>query len=132
MSKDLLTHRGGCHCGAIQFEVEAPADVPALYCNCSICRMSGYLHLHVPRSRFRLLQGQEALSVYTFNTGVAEHMFCKTCGIKSFYIPRSFPEGYSINVNCLDKTNISNVKVETFDGQNWEVAYAESSHIEKV
>ena len=124
MGEDLLTHKGGCHCGAVQFEVEAPSALRALDCNCSICRKSGYLHLHVPAARFRLLRGEEALSVYTFNTGAAKHGFCKTCGIKSFYIPRSLPDGYSVNIRCLERTNIARVKVEPFDGQNWETAYA--------
>ena len=124
MGEDLLTHKGGCHCGAVQFEVEAPGALTALDCNCSICRKSGYLHLHVPAARFRLLKGEQALSVYTFNTGAAKHGFCKTCGIKSFYIPRSLPDGYSVNVRCLERTHIAGVKVEPFDGENWETAYA--------
>ena len=124
MGEDLLTHKGGCHCGAVQFEVQAPGALTALDCNCSICRKSGYLHLHVPAARFRLLKGEEALSVYTFNTGAAKHGFCKTCGIKSFYIPRSLPDGYSVNVRCLERTHIAGVKVEPFDGENWETAYA--------
>ena len=128
MSKDLLAHKGGCHCGAVRFEVDAPAAVSVLDCNCSICRMSGYLHLQVPRSQFRLLQGEEALSAYTFNTGTAKHLFCNICGVKSFYVPRSFPEGYSINLNCLDRTHIKSVTVESFDGDNWEVAYDRKKH----
>ena len=60
LSALLLTHRGGCHCGAVAFEVEAPARLTVSECNCSICRMTGYLHLIVPRARFRLLSGAEA------------------------------------------------------------------------
>jgi hypothetical protein len=71
-------------------------------CNCSICSKSGYLGLTVPPSRFTLLQGEDCLSTYTFNTGVARHLFCRYCGVKSFYIPRSHPEGYNINVRCVD------------------------------
>src|SRR5690349_2219472 len=79
-----VTHRGGCHCGAVAFEVDAPADIVALDCNCSICRMTGFLHLIVPRSRFQLLRGEQDLTEYTFNTGVARHLFCRRCGVKSF------------------------------------------------
>ena len=128
MSKDLLAHKGGCHCGAVRFEVDALAALSVLDCNCSICRMSGYLHLQVPKSRFRLLQGEEALSTYTFNTGTAKHLFCRICGIKSFYVPRSYPEGYSVNLNCLDRTHITSVTVQPFDGNDWESAYDRKKH----
>jgi hypothetical protein len=88
-------------------------------CNCSICAKSGFLHLIVPKSKFRLLSPEENIAVYTFNTGVAKHTFCRTCGIKPFYIPRSNPDGYDINVRCLD-TKPRSITIEQFDGQNWE------------
>src|SRR5271154_3399492 len=97
-----MIHRGGCHCGAVRFEVEAPERIACLLCNCSICTMTGFLHLIVPASRFRLVQGEENLATYRFNTGVAQHRFCKTCGVKSFYIPRSNPDGVDVNVHCLE------------------------------
>ena len=125
----MKIHQGSCHCGAVRFEVDAPADVIVYDCNCSMCRRSGYLHLEVPQSRFRLLSGEDSLTLYTFNTGVARHLFCKTCGIKSFYVPRSFPEGYSVNMNCLDRSGFSNVRVEPFDGMNWEQAKEERGDI---
>jgi len=81
--------------------------------------MSGYLHLIVPKSAFTLIQGQDELVTYTFNTGVARHYFCSTCGIKSFYIPRSNPDGYSVNVRCLYPAP-ETIEVIQFDGQNWE------------
>jgi centromere protein V len=102
------------------FEVEAPAEIEAHDCNCSICSKSGFLHLIVPKSRFILLQGSESLSTYTFNTGVAKHLFCKRCGVKSFYIPRSNPDGYSVNVRCLEPATIRKIVVIPFDGKNWE------------
>jgi hypothetical protein len=111
----LVTHRGGCHCGAVRFEVDAPARVTVSDCNCSICRMSGYLHLIVPASRLRLLQGADSLSEYRFNSGVARHLFCRRCGVKSFYVPRSNPDGYSVNVRCLDEGTLEAVSVERFD-----------------
>ena len=120
MDEKLVQHRGACHCGRVRFEVDAPIDIDALECNCSICSKSGFLHLIVPRSRFRLLQGSASLATYTFHTGVAKHLFCTTCGIKSFYIPRSNPDGYSVNVRCLDPVTIRQVNVSPFDGKDWE------------
>jgi len=115
-----IVHRGGCHCGAVRFEVEAPEAFVAHACNCSICAMTGFLHLIVPASRFRLIQGEDALVEYRFNTGVARHLFCGRCGIKSFYVPRSNPDGFSVNVRCLDEEPRRKVTVEPFDGRNWE------------
>src|SRR6476659_11122079 len=106
---DMTLHTGGCHCGRVRFEVDAPAELAASECNCSICAKSGYLHLIVPRSRFRLLQGSESLTTYTFNTGTAKHLFCSVCGVKSFYVPRSHPEGYSVNFRCLDAHDFASV-----------------------
>ena len=114
-----MIYKGECHCGAVAFEVEAPERVECAECNCSICAKSGNLHLIVPKSRFRLLRGESELTTYSFNTGVARHLFCKTCGIKSFYIPRSNPDGYSVNVQCLEPPP-REVVIEKFDGQNWE------------
>lgn len=116
----LVTHAGGCHCGRVRFEVEAPAELDAQLCNCSICSKTAYLHLIVPAGRFRLLQGVDDLATYTFNTGVAQHHFCTRCGIKSFYIPRSNPDGVSVNVRCLEPETIAKVLITNFDGQNWE------------
>ena len=113
-------HEGGCHCGRVRFEVDAPADLVVSYCNCSICRMSGYLHLIVREEAFRLRTDWSEISTYSFNTGVAKHYFCKTCGIKSFYVPRSNPKGISVNARCLGSDTVSSVTIEDFDGENWE------------
>lgn len=114
-----MKFQGSCHCGAVQFEVDAPDEVEVEDCNCSMCRMTGFLHLIVPMRAFRLLSGAEQLTLYRFNTGVAEHTFCKICGIKAFYVPRSNPDGMDVNLRCL-KTQPSVVKIVSFDGQNWE------------
>lgn len=116
----MTTHKGGCHCGKVRFEVDAPADIAADQCNCSICRMSGYLHMIVSKDDFRLISGQDDIETYTFNTGVAQHYFCRHCGIKSFYVPRSHPTGISVNTNCLDPATIRSLEVTPFDGANWE------------
>jgi len=117
-----VIHRGSCHCGAVVIEVEAPEDIEAYECNCSMCGRDGFLHLIVPASRFRLVQGGEQLTTYTFNTHVAKHTFCKVCGVKPFYVPRSNPDGFSVNVRCLDRSTLRSVKVLPFDGRNWESA----------
>jgi hypothetical protein len=117
-----MLHRGSCHCGAVRIEVEAGADLEATECNCSICARTGYLHLIVPKSAFRLVAGEEFLTTYTFNTGTAKHTFCRVCGCKPFYVPRSHPDGFSVNVRCLDRATIRSVRVRQFDGANWEVA----------
>ena len=126
---ELVMHKGSCHCGAVQYEVEASADLQVQECNCSICSRSGYLHLIVPNSRFHLLHGEEYLTTYTFDTHEAKHKFCKICGIKSFYIPRSNPDGVSVNVRCLDDTSINSIEVELFDGKNWEQHAHELQHL---
>ena len=115
-----VTHRGSCHCGAVNYEVVHSDEMRAEDCNCSICRKSGYLHLIVPRNSLHILEGRDFLTTYTFNTGTAKHMFCKICGVKSFYVPRSHPTGYSINLHTIDSKSISALDVHKFDGSNWE------------
>ena len=114
-----MIYAGSCHCGAVRFEVEASEQLEVERCNCSICSISGYLHLIVPHANFKLLSDESALQTYTFNTGVAKHRFCKTCGIKPFYVPRSNPDGIDVNVNCLQQLP-ANMTIVEFDGQNWE------------
>lgn len=120
----MITHTGGCHCGRVRFEVLAPARPEVIDCNCSMCARCGYLHLIVPKERFRLLSGQEVLTRYEFNTGTAKHLFCSVCGIKSFYVPRSHPDGYSVNARCLDEGTLEAMSVKALDGRNWEKTYA--------
>ncbi|MEE2733097.1 MAG: GFA family protein [Pseudomonadota bacterium] len=123
-----MHYQGGCHCGAVRFEIEVPEQVVSQDCNCSICAKAGFLHLIVPKSKFTLLSGADNLTTYTFNTGVAKHQFCKTCGIKSFYIPRSNPDGVDVNVRCLD-TRPAQLIIESFDGQNWEQGAHTLAHL---
>ena len=118
--QDLIPHRGGCHCGAVRFEVLAPPDLEVHECNCTICSATAYLHLIVPAERFRLLSGRDCLTEYRFNTRLAQHLFCRVCGVKSFYVPRSNPDGYSVNFRCLDTGTVNSCRIEPFDGQNWE------------
>ena len=114
---------GGCHCGAIRFTAELPnSPVPALDCNCSICSMTGFLHVMVPHDEFRLLQGDGQLASYRFGTGAAEHLFCWVGGVKSFYQPRSHPGSWSVNAHCLDEPIA--LDFEQFDGRDWARAKA--------
>jgi len=115
----MMKYQGSCHCGQVKFQVEAPAEVEVEDCNCSICSLSGHLHLIVPAAAFELLEGEESLSTYRFNSGVAQHYFCRRCGIKPFYIPRSNPDGVDVNLRCLE-SQPSKVTVVPFDGKNWE------------
>jgi len=92
----MKARTGGCHCGAVRFEVDLPDQVEAQACTCSMCEKTGFIHIIVPESRFRITQGEEAITTYTFNTGVAQHTFCSVCGVKAFYRPRSNPDGFSV------------------------------------
>jgi hypothetical protein len=113
---------GGCHCGAVRFRFDCAPAVDLLDCNCSICLRTGFLHLIIPHGHFILLQGQCNLTSYRFGTGKAEHLFCKFCGIKSFYQPRSHPDAWSVNFNCLDDGHGLKATITPFDGRNWEQA----------
>ena len=110
---------GGCHCGSIRFKVRSSFD-RVLECNCSICFKKGYLHLIVPAADFRLLAGEEKLSLYQFNTKTAKHFFCSICGIAPYYVPRSHPDGFDVNLRCVEKIDWQRVKLEPFDGSRWE------------
>ncbi len=117
---EIVEHSGGCHCGAVRFTVRAEANIQAVHCNCSICSMTGFLHMFVDRDALTLTSDKSALNNYQFNTRTASHYFCNRCGVKSFYIPRSHPDGYSVNVHCLKPDTINSLEIKEFDGSNWE------------
>lgn len=119
----MITHHGGCHCGRVRFEFQASANLNASECNCSICSKSGHRGVVLPRERFRLVSGEDCLSEYRFDSGDARHLFCRHCGVKSFYYPRSHPDGVSVNASCIDPGTVANLKITPFDGQNWEDHY---------
>ena len=121
MSDAPRTYEGGCHCGRVRFRVTTSLD-RVTYCNCSICSKKGFLHLIVAPAQFELLCGKEALTTYRFNTGVAQHTFCATCGIHPFYVPRSDPDKIDVNVRCLDDIDLAAIAPKLFDGKNWEAA----------
>jgi hypothetical protein len=114
---------GQCHCGTVRFRFVLPSDeVELLDCNCSMCSRTGILHLIVPHADFELVTPRVNLTSYRFGTKAAEHLFCATCGVKSFYQPRSHPEAWSVNFHCLDEGHGLTVAVVPFDGRNWEAA----------
>jgi hypothetical protein len=122
---------GGCHCGAVRFEALCADVVEAEDCNCSICAKAGFLHVIVPTSAFRLIAGEAALETYRWNSGVAQHRFCRVCGIKSFYIPRSNPDGVDVNARCFDDADRPTLLIAPFDGRNWEANGATLAHKSK-
>jgi hypothetical protein len=132
MSPPNIVHRGGCHCGRVRFEVDAPRDLDVLDCNCSICRMSGYLHLIVPQSSFRLQQGRESLTTYAWGTGAARHLFCRVCGIKSYYVPRSNPDGIDVNARCLEEGTVGRLTIQPFEGRSdWDAQATGIGHLSR-
>src|ERR1700726_156828 len=116
----MRTLPGGCPAGLFRFEVIAPARLEVTDCNCSLCSKYGYLHLIVPADRFKLRSRPEAPTTYSFNPHTAQHFFCSVCGVKSFYIPRSHPDGISVNARCIDSDTIEAMSVKPFDGRDWE------------
>jgi len=104
----------------VRFEVDAPAEIEALDCNCSMCRLTGFLHLIVPRSAFRLVCGESDLTEYRFGTGIARHLFCRVCGVKAYYVPRSNPDGIDVNVRAFDRGSVRKLTITPFDGEHWE------------
>nr|XP_006213928.2 centromere protein V [Vicugna pacos] len=128
----LVKHTGGCHCGAVRFEVWASADLHIFDCNCSICKKKQNKHFIVPASRFKLLKGADSITTYTFNTHKAQHTFCKRCGVQSFYSPRSNPGGFGIAPHCLDEGTVRSVVVEEFNGSDWEKAMKEHKAIKNM
>lgn len=117
---------GGCHCGKVRFNAIVPAKVELIDCNCSICSATGFLHLIVPHADVTIISGEDILISYRFGTGLANHLFCPVCGIKSFYQPRSHPDCWSINFNCVDEGRGPDTRIRAFDGRSdWEAARQE-------
>ena len=131
MTETLLTVLGGCHCGDVAFEIRIPPRIRVQECNCSVCTKSGFLHVIVPATRFSLNQGEACLVEYRFHTGVARHLFCRRCGIKSFYVPRSNPDGYSVNLRCLELPDDLEYEIEQFDGRHWRANADALRHLSK-
>lgn len=126
MAAATVTHSGACHCGAVKFEFDAPPDMVAWDCNCSICLMKRNVHTMVAKDKFRFLSGEDSLTEYRFNTGVARHMFCKVCGVQAMYSPRSNPDCWAVTIYCIKPGTVRSMTIKTFDGQNWEKFFGKS------
>lgn len=116
----IVIARGGCHCGAVTFTIESPKKADMIDCNCSICSASGYIHHFIAHEKFTLLSGKDMLTSYRFGSKEAEHLFCKICGVKSFYQPKSHPDKYSVNFRILDAGHGITATIKPFDGRNWD------------
>uniref|UniRef100_A0A2P2INR4 CENP-V/GFA domain-containing protein n=1 Tax=Rhizophora mucronata TaxID=61149 RepID=A0A2P2INR4_RHIMU len=127
MDSNGVVHSGGCHCRSVRWRVQAPSSVVAWKCNCSDCSMRGNIHFIVPSKKFELLgDSKQFLTTYTFGTHTAKHTFCKICGITSFYIPRSNPDGIAVTCACVDPGTLTHVEIRQSDGRNWERWYNQS------
>lgn len=123
LSEQSKDYTGTCHCGKVNFTVDAPRHLVAWDCNCSICAMKKNWHFIVPESKFCLTSGADVLTEYRFNTKVARHVFCSVCGVQAYYRPRSNPDGVAITLACVPKDQIESHEIRKFDGENWEQFY---------
>jgi hypothetical protein len=113
------THKGGCHCGKVRYEVTTPLQA-VMECNCSHCARKGFLLTFVPPEQFKLLDGEDALTEYLFNKKAIHHLFCSTCGVQSFGRGNG-PDGkpmIAVNVRCLDDVDLGALQVTYFDGKS--------------
>ena len=117
-SAQKFWREGGCHCGKVRFKVRSTFE-SALLCNCSICQRTGFVHLIVEKEDFQLLSGEQNLENYQFGSQIAKHLFCRSCGVKSYYVPRSHPDSYSVNLRCVENLDLGSINIIPFDGQNW-------------
>jgi len=117
---ETKTYSGGCHCGAVRYEVELDLAKPVISCNCSMCGRVGSLLTFVPAANFTLLQGEDSLTDYQFNKHVIHHVFCKTCGIKSFARGKGRDGGdtVAINTRCLDGVELDKLNLTAYDGKS--------------
>jgi hypothetical protein len=116
---EASSYSGGCHCGAVRFEVETDLNA-VLSCNCSICTKRGALWNFVPTGQFKLSSGEDRLTDYQFNRHVIHHLFCAVCGTESF-ARGTGPDGsaiVAINVRCLDGIDLAQLTLTPFDGRS--------------
>lgn len=116
----MRTYHGSCHCGRVQFEVDArPTRLSR--CNCSVCTKKGALFIPVSEiDALRITAGETELTAYRFNTKTATHYFCRHCGVHPFHRPRIAPARWSANARCLTDLDLGSLPITEFDGKNWE------------
>ncbi len=115
----MPSYTGGCHCGAVRFEVTGTIEAVEV-CNCSICAKTGYLHWEVEPAAFRLLDPDAPIRNYQFGSMTSKNLFCERCGISAFRRSRSRPDRVDVNVRCLDAVDAEALPVAHFDGRSWE------------
>ena len=116
MQNEAKTYKGSCHCGRVLFEIDTTLDT-AIRCNCSLCVRRGAVMLRAPQEAFRLLAGEEHLTLYQFNTGIAKHYFCRVCGIYTHHQPRTQPELRGVNAGCLEGVDPLALEPRVNDGR---------------
>lgn len=126
LSSETKRYSGGCHCGKVTFDVDAPKHLVAWDCNCSICIMKKNWHFVVPFANFHLKSGAEVITEYRFNTKVARHVFCSECGVQAYYRPRSNPDGVAVTLACIPANQVESSEIRKFDGNNWESFFGSS------
>jgi hypothetical protein len=117
---ETKTYTGSCHCGAVRYQATLDLSQPVLSCNCSMCGRAGAYLSFVPESEFKLQSGSDNLTDYQFNKHVIHHVFCKTCGIKSFARGKKADGSamVAINVRCLEGVELDKLKVNQVDGRS--------------
>jgi hypothetical protein len=117
---ETKTYVGGCHCGKVRYHVSLDLSAPAVACNCSICGRTGTLLTFVPASQFTLERGEDALTDYQFNKKIIHHLFCSTCGVRSFArgTGRDGSPMVAINARCLEGVDPAELQIQAYDGRS--------------
>ena len=116
-----MIRTGGCHCGRVRYRAQLPDDsLAGVRCNCSICAMKGAVMTYLPKEALTVTSGEDSVATYRFNTGVARHHFCPTCGIHCFHQTRSNPDMWAVNVATIDGVRVYEdyAEVPVVDGQS--------------
>ena len=131
MSGETQIREGGCHCGAVRFEAELPAELKAARCNCSICAMKGVAMIYVPLDAVRVTKGEDKLACYRFNTKEAKHFFCPECGIHLFHHARKDPSRCAVSAATIDGVRVYEdfLRLRVFDGVNHSLDHGGVQHM---
>lgn len=118
-------HTGGCHCGAVRFEVELDLAAGGTMCNCTVCTKIASVGAIVTPSAFVLVSGEDSLSTYEWGGKIGQRKFCKHCGVHCFapgHLDVLGGDYVSVNLNCLDDFDLSAAKLAYWDGRhnNWQ------------
>ncbi len=116
----METYHGSCHCGAIKFSFQSEPIERGIRCNCSICRRKGALmsEFTLAPDEFHYEAEEGALGLYQFDSKVAEHYFCKKCGIYTFHATFRKPGHYRVNLGCIDSVDTEALEYTVFNGKS--------------